>query len=173
MIPVFLFQDDADHSITAGDELHASTCRYTQTSVVYCTQSINNIISVLGEPASMALMASLRNRIVCRTEDEKTIAWLLGSVGQRISDDMPFGPEAMSDPELRAKALRELKQGGPGGVVEAVVIRGNDTFKVSGRRWLKVSFRQGGKKKKTKLGRLWEYLTSPHVRIVPKGPKGE
>jgi hypothetical protein len=171
--PVFLFIDDYHEVSTTGDESHVSSCRYTMTSVVYATQTINNLTNALGEDAAMMLVAGLRNRFLCRTEDEKTTRWLAASLGQRVSSSLNFGPAFMIATDLNAETLMTLKQGGPDRVVEAVFVAAGDTFKASRRRWLKISFLQEGpKRKKGLLAKFWEYLTSPHVRIVPKGPEG-
>jgi hypothetical protein len=170
--PIFICGDEAHELVTAGDVRFVSSSRSQRAITIYTTQTITSLNEALGASATSTLLAGLKTRFICRTDDPDTTKWIRETTNEVINEGSPTSSAAKRTVDFATDGLRELCQGGPpGGVVEAVVIRGNDRFLANGRRWCRVRFRQV-----PPLGffaSLWQAWTTNEVRIVPKPQRAE
>lgn len=161
--PVFIAGDEAHELVTKGDEQYAASSREKRGITVYATQAKTSLLTTLGNGATETLFASLRNRFVCRTDDPATATWLRESTNQKLTDTSGpgWGGHHIIDPAT--DILRSLRQGGAAdGVVEVVVVRGNDVLE-GGRRWCVARFRQQIPEKRWEA--LWQEWTSNDAQI--------
>jgi hypothetical protein len=65
-----------------GDQDFFATCRDTKTSCILACQSISGLIAKVGDDMAKAVLASMRTRLIFRTEDQDTIKTTLDLLGQ-------------------------------------------------------------------------------------------
>jgi hypothetical protein len=164
--PVFICGDEAHELVTTGDVRFVSSSRSQRAITIYTTQTITSLTESLGASATSTLLAGLKTRFVCRTDDPDTTKWIRETTNEVINEGSPSSHAAKRLVDFATDGVRELCQGGPGGVVEAVVIRGNDRFRSNGRRWCRLRFRQVPPT--GFFAALWRSWTTNDVRIVPK-----
>lgn len=169
MRPVLICGDEAHLLATLGDELFVSTSREFRGITFYATQNINGLVNVLGKPATMALLGSLLNVFITRCNDTDTAQWFRALVNSRIAFGQAIGPESWTVFDFNIDAIRSLKKGGPGGKAEALFARANDTFKVNGLRWCRLTFRQNDLVPKSAFIRLVRRFTGNDVRVLEDG----
>jgi hypothetical protein len=170
--PIFIAGDEAPELVTNDDPKFVSSSRESRGITIYAAQTINHFVDVLGEPKTKAMLAGVRNRFICRTEDHDTAMWARDAVGESMNDGLNLGPRSWSAGESNAattEVLRNLKQGGgKRKKVEAVVSLGNDTFKANGRRWYKATFPQNIPKPDERQKLFMQKYFTNDVIIPPK-----
>jgi len=165
--PVVIAGDEAHELVTPGDVRFVSSSRSQRGVTVYSTQTVTSLMEALGPSATSTLLAGLRTRFVCRSDDPDTAKWIAESLADAPTSRPALGRLATEplgvDLPLTVRALR---QGGQDRVVEAIAVCGGDKFRVNDRRWSTVTFNQTPPS--GVLGGLRQAWTTNDVRVMPR-----
>jgi hypothetical protein len=169
--PCFLFVDESQLFTTSFDALFQTTARSSRCCTVYLTQNLNNYLTAYQGPSGHAeaksLLGNLTTHIVHALGDSDTaqfVADLIGRSKQWFSNGnvthSPYHPiedffgqeqgqysggysETM-EYEVQPAQLSRMRTGGPPNrfVVDALVWRGGQPFRTTGRSYLWTAFNQ-------------------------------
>jgi type IV secretory pathway TraG/TraD family ATPase VirD4 len=159
--PVFLFADEAQYVITAGDMQFQTTCRSSRVATVYLTQNISNVYAALGggdhgKAQADSLFANLTTKIFHANGDPVTNEWAASLIGRSrqyrmnwssgqqggMGDDgqTSMGMTEQIDFEVQPQRFTTLRTYRP---VEGIMFQGGRRFHMSGKTWLPLQFDQG------------------------------
>ncbi|MGL6075470.1 MAG: type IV secretory system conjugative DNA transfer family protein [Fimbriiglobus sp.] len=169
--PCFLFVDESQLFTTQNDAMFQTTARSSRCCTVYLTQNINNYLTAYsgesGQAQAKSLLGNLGTHVVHALGDSETaefIATLIGRSKQwfangstthqpfSLADEWYGGRDSQStggysetmEYEVQPAQLGRMATGGVsnGFQVEALIWRGGQTFRSTGRSYLWTSFNQ-------------------------------